>query len=517
MTLKQNKVLSNLIGNGYDNFLELLLDSSSTYVYICSKDHVIEFMNRAHIERLGYDATGEKCYKALHGLDKPCDWCINERVFNGESVRKEVQSPKDGRYFTIINTPLYKSGGEVSKLSVAMDITSSVCKVIPSIYQSRKQIERIFKESKDPMMLLTTDTYNIVDVNQRATALFGYKKQELIEKGISTIFRKDVLPQIIKNLSEQDFETESCLCINNVEVITQNGGSVITNLRFTPAILENESLIVCTVSGDGLTLPSETKTEIINVDRKSLLGMLAGGVFHEINNPNNFIMFNSLLLIDLWQDIINEIEKRCCDGAENRIGDYSVGELKTVFLNLLKGIVENSKRIATLRKNIMGLLQNNVVTDNDVDINKVVRFSVNILDYQIKRHTDRFQLKLGRHIPYIKGNPHLLEQVVMNLIMNALQALPGRDRKVMVSTNYCKESDYIVLKVQDEGEGIDPSLLKKIFEPFFSTKCDTGGTGLGLYISEMIVEEHRGTIEFTSKPQYGTCVTVRLPVSNHAH
>ncbi|MGD9818342.1 MAG: ATP-binding protein [Desulfomonilaceae bacterium] len=103
--------------------LEAIIKAFEGYIYVCSKDYLIEFMNERLIERTGSYPLGHKCYKALHDLNSVCPWCINERVFNGDTVRWEVLSPKDHRYYFVINTPIYHPDGSVSKMAMISDIT----------------------------------------------------------------------------------------------------------------------------------------------------------------------------------------------------------------------------------------------------------------------------------------------------------------------------------------------------------------------------------------------------------
>jgi len=103
--------------------LSAVLTAFDGLIYVCSRDFRIEFMNTRLIERTGYDATGELCYKVLHDRNSPCPWCINDRIFNGETVRWEIQSPKDDQWFYVVNTPLYNEDGSISKQSMIIDIT----------------------------------------------------------------------------------------------------------------------------------------------------------------------------------------------------------------------------------------------------------------------------------------------------------------------------------------------------------------------------------------------------------
>jgi len=100
-----------------------IVEAINGYIYICSQDYRIEFMNGALIRRTGRDATGEYCFKALHDLDAICEWCVNKRVFAGESVKWELQSPKDGTWYEINNSPICRTNGTISKQSIIYDIT----------------------------------------------------------------------------------------------------------------------------------------------------------------------------------------------------------------------------------------------------------------------------------------------------------------------------------------------------------------------------------------------------------
>jgi signal transduction histidine kinase len=143
----------------------------------------------------------------------------------------------------------------------------------------------------------------------------------------------------------------------------------------------------------------------------------------------------------------------------------------------------------------------------------VVQKAVGLTTNLIKKSTQNFELDCNPILPRFIGNAQRIEQVVINLIVNACQSLAGPDRSVSVSTDFDFPKKQIVLTVADEGEGIDEKAMKQIFDPFFTTRREQGGTGLGLAISHRIVRDHGGTLHFSSTPGAGTTVHVIFPLT----
>jgi len=146
-----------------------------------------------------------------------------------------------------------------------------------------------------------------------------------------------------------------------------------------------------------------------------------------------------------------------------------------------------------------------------VDVNAVLESAVSLVSNMIKKATNHFSTDLADNLPTLRGNFQRLEQVIINLLQNACQAIPDNRRGIRVSTRFDRGKDCIVVTVEDEGTGIPLEILPHIRDPFFTTRHDKGGVGLGLSISSRIVEEHGGTMDFTSEPGKGTTVSVLLP------
>jgi signal transduction histidine kinase len=149
---------------------------------------------------------------------------------------------------------------------------------------------------------------------------------------------------------------------------------------------------------------------------------------------------------------------------------------------------------------------------DDIDVNKVVEKAVGLVSNLIRKSTDHFSVNYMPGVPIFKGNAQRIEQVIINLVMNACQALPDSDKAVQVSTGTSSDGGpSVFVEVQDQGIGMPPDVIQQIKDPFFTTKRDGGGTGLGLAISDRIVQDHEGKLTFISEPEKGTMVRVSFP------
>jgi PAS domain S-box-containing protein len=243
------------------------------------------------------------------------------------------------------------------------------------------------------------------------------------------------------------------------------------------------------------------------------LGTLVSGVAHDINNPNNFIMLNAPLLKEAWEDIRPILTDYYEENGDFVIAGMNFTEMQQRVPDLFDGIIDGSRRIQHIVDDLKKFVRKGRpdLTEK-VDVNSVVKSAISLLHHMIEKSTRRFKVSYAENLPALTGNFNRLEQVVINLIQNACQALPHRRSGVSVSTAFDTARRSIVITIEDEGRGIPAESLPRITDTFYSTKYEQGGIGLGLSISARIVEEHGGRISFRSLLEKGTSVDVDLPV-----
>lgn len=253
--------------------------------------------------------------------------------------------------------------------------------------------------------------------------------------------------------------------------------------------------------------------QLIQADKMIALGTLVSGVAHEINNPNNFIMMNTPLLLELWQEICPILEKYYETSGDFSIKGFNYWDLKNDVPNLFEGIINGANRIKNIVKDLKDFARRETEDINqNVDINEVVKTAVNLTSTMIEKSTRHFSIHYGKNIPGFKGNFQRLEQVLINLIQNSCEAMPDKEKGIFISTDFEEQIGLITVKVKDEGTGIEPQHVKYIMDPFFTTRRESGGTGLGLSISAAIISRHGGSLSFDTQSGKGTTATITIPV-----
>ncbi len=266
----------------------------------------------------------------------------------------------------------------------------------------------------------------------------------------------------------------------------------------------------------------ETKNQLLQSEKMASIGQLAAGVAHEINNPVGFIKsnFNTLKeyagelngALDKYNDIIKamgdvDIEQRIDSINNEHDIEYVTEDISTLLAESFDGI----SRIEDIVKSLKHFSRADTKEWEEADINEGIENTLKVVAHELK-YIAEVEKDLN-DLPLVQCLPMQINQVLMNLLVNAGHAIdPERnDGKVLIQT--LQKNQQIVIRIQDNGSGIEEKHLVKIFDPFFTTKPIGKGTGLGLSLSYNIIQEHNGEIIVNSTPGEGTCFTITLPIS----
>jgi PAS domain S-box-containing protein len=255
------------------------------------------------------------------------------------------------------------------------------------------------------------------------------------------------------------------------------------------------------------------RKQLMQSDRLATLGTLAAGIAHEINNPNNVVTLNTAVVKEAWADLESFLKERNIDETLKIAGM----PIKQAFKNInkaLSGMEKSADRISQIIADLKNYARNPVRPGPaKVNINAPLKGALSLLSSLIKDSTDNFRVCYGKNIPEIVGEELRIEQVFVNIIQNACQTLSDRNQALEIRSYFDSGISQVAVEVRDEGTGIEENDLPYIKNPFFTTKKELGGTGLGLTISSKIMEDHNGSMEFVSVPGKGTKATVKLPVN----
>ncbi len=363
-------------------------------------------------------------------------------------------------------------------------------------------------------MLISLDK-TIKEVNRTVCILLGKTREELL----GSIFYSFMPPQTaqkrihyfdtaVESGEVQRFEDE-CRGLwydNIMNPVRNEDGNVVEIAFLAHDITEQKRQAI---------LQKEQLQKLIQADKMVALGTLVGGVAHEINNPNHIIGLNAPMLQDIWKSTAPILEKHYQNHGNFSVGGFAYTDVEETAPNLIEGIIGSSKRIQTIVEELRNFARFQPASMQDlVDLNAVVKSATTLLSNSISRATQQFKAIYGLDVPVFRGDSKRIQQVVIRLIQNACQALTDYSQAIIVYTRYYPKEEVVVTEVRDEGEGIPRDLIDKVLNPFFTTRGDQGGVGLGLSIASTIVEDHGGRLNIESTEGIGTKVRFSIPVGS---
>lgn len=355
-------------------------------------------------------------------------------------------------------------------------------------------LSNIIKSSADGIVVANLQG-EVLIYNEAAERILGYSADELIGKpgSIFKIGSREFAKENMRRMRSGDYGPPGKLSSTRATLVTKDGEEVPVN--FSAAIISEGGREIGTVGifsdlREHLQMRKEleeTRMQLMQSEKTASIGRLAAGIAHEINNPlSGILIFADILMKDLAEQ------------DEHQARD-------------LQEIINQTMRCKEIVARLLEFSRQSAGQRFDTDINTVVTRSVELLSHQALFHNIEFVKDLQPYIPPMTCDPGQLQQVFINLILNAGTAMNGRG-KITITSRFDQASDMVTLEFADTGPGIPVEIMSRIFDPFFTTKGPGEGTGLGLSVAYGIIQQHGGNISVANSPSGGAVFTVVLPL-----
>ena len=256
----------------------------------------------------------------------------------------------------------------------------------------------------------------------------------------------------------------------------------------------------------------ESQQQLHHAQKMETLGTLVAGVAHEINNPINLIMYNLPLIQKIWSDLLPVLMEKKERVPHQKFGGFTYDFLEDNLTQLVADMDMAANRVAKIVSDLKNFSkQSNVAEKSTMQVNAAVKNAMRLAQTTLRKSGVRIQPDLDENLPLIKGNLQSIEQIILNIIINAIQAIDHMDGIIRITTGFQRKDARICLQITDNGSGISDAIADKLFLPFVTDKKAEGGTGLGLSVTYGLVQAHGGDISFETREGNGTTFTVLFP------
>jgi len=453
------------------------------------QDGLIRFVNPRGAELSGYpveELVSQPFIKLIHPDDRDVLAYRYAARLNGEAVPEVYEFRvvrKDGRI----------RWGELNAVVISWEDRPATLYFVRDITE-RKQAEEALRQSEEryrSILERMDDGYfefdlsgNITFVNSSTCRFLGYSQKELIGMNYKRLTAEDYVDSIFQ-IFNQVYRTGMPNRGFRWKVIRKDGSYAFTDTSVAPLRNDKGEIIGFSGLGRDVTDRIVMEQQLLLTDRLASIGQLAAGIAHELNNPlTGVIGFSDLLLArDLPADVKEDLQT----------------------------INEEAKRAVNIVKGLLAFAREQKFEKTLVDINSIIQGVLKLRSYEQKVSNIEVDASFAPDLPKVMGNGAQLQQVFINIILNAEQAMVEAHRRGKLTIVTECVGDMIRASITDDGPGISPENMRKLFMPFFTTKEVGKGTGLGLAICHGIVTEHGGRIYAESKLGSGATFVVELP------
>ncbi|MCX5881489.1 MAG: ATP-binding protein [Deltaproteobacteria bacterium] len=476
------------------NEYRILFEQAPCIISVQNRDYRLVRYNREFSERFD-PKPGDYCFSAYKGRIDKCKICPVEKTFEDglSHYSEEAGVDKDGTrtYWIVRTSPIRDDDGNiVAAMEMCIDISQRK-QLEEKLAESEKQYYAVFNNIPNPVFVLDMNTLEILDCNQSVKSVYGYVKNEIMSKSFLELFSEE-------EREYYAFKIQTSSVFNRVKHVHKSGKTLFVNIRISFSKYRGKKVLLLTTGDDTKRL--EAEQQIIQASKMATLGEMATGVAHELNQPLSVIKTAS----SFFMKKINRKEP-----------------IKEEILYTLSQEIDSHVDRATRIINHMRLFgRKSEMTLEKVQVNDILKSAFEIFSQQLKVRGIVVAWDLYQDIPLILADPGRLEQVFINLLLNARDAIEEKCdslqfvkdmRQITLKTT--ADDKHVTITVSDTGIGIPQDKLNKIFEPFFTTKKVGKGTGLGLSISYSFIKECQGDIRAVNNEDGGSTFILSFPIA----
>ncbi len=361
-------------------------------------------------------------------------------------------------------------------------------------YERLKEFSENIVESINVGILAADLEDRVESWNTQIERLTGIARENALGRTLSELFPRDLYQKFSEVRGDTGVHNIYKFVLKPSLNGVSNGYSArpsretILNLAIAPLVSKDYRQIGRLIIFDDITDRSELESRLVQADKLSSIGLLAAGVAHEVNTP--------LAVISTYAQML----------AKQVSGDDQKSKL-------LEKIAKQTFRASEIVNSLLNFSRTSSTDFVDVEVNRSIRETLSLIDHQLQKAAIRTELSLDDTVPRLKGSGGKLQQVFLNLFLNARDAMP--DGGILAVRTWAS-NESVLIEIADSGSGIAAEHLARIYDPFFTTKAPKKGTGLGLSVTYGIVREHGGTIEVQSQLGQGTRFTIELPLTRKA-
>jgi two-component system NtrC family sensor kinase len=441
---------------------------------------------------------------------------VVDRVLGGEAIRWEGWADYPGfgrRYIQEAITP-YRHNGDgpvLGVMAIARDLTDLKQRELDLAEQLRLRNEgdalhkAVVSTALDCIIIVDADG-RVVDFNPAAERLFGYTAEQAMGREISQL----IIPEKYRKAHLDGMARYMVSGVPSaigkrleLEALTAQGKLIPVEIALADVSINEMRYFTAHIRDlsqqkQAAAEISRQRDAIYQKEKLAALGSLLSGVAHELNNPLSIVIGQAMML------------REKVSGAVN--GEFPAEDIA----NRAMKIETAANRCARIVKTFLAMARQRKAERTEVSIAEVITDATELLAYGLKSSGVALVFDIAKNIPGTSADADLLHQVIVNLIVNARQALEEmsqQDRSIVISAHWIAGDDTIEIRVRDNGPGIKPSIRGRIFDPFFTTKTQDHGTGIGLAVSRGLIEAHGGTLTLADdQPERGAEFLIRLPV-----